>query len=218
MDDLELQRLKAVVDAVPAVLALLFAKDYGADGRVIELSDALDILEGRNISNEHPEYDDGPWAATGNWYPPGPSVSDRDEMKEPIRIAPLKQGFVVQGKDALGYEDDGVALTDRVDAAEWLLEWLGFDDEIVESVRDILAGLWDCDELVEMAVSWNDPEQRKPLEYERALDVAGAAWAYTESGDERDFIELVEAVKKWRGLDGEDLRVRDARISPLDIR
>lgn len=236
MDDLELQRLKAVADAVPAVLDLLFADNHRHDGRVIELSVALDILKGRNISNEHGgrEYNNGPWATVsdydpseadiaGGWHFPGPDVSmpKKAQIKLPIQIEWLEQGFLAEyGGHKLGFSNG-------VDTADWLLDWLGFGEEIVESVRDILAGLWDADELVDKIESWEvhygrlgtvqdrQADHHRRLckmeeDYAKALGVARAAQAYVEVGGHtrprgygwEQYDKLIEAVKKWQGIEG----------------
>lgn len=198
----------------------------------LELDKAILGEDKGNMSNEAIEYRDGPWASTGSdscvdtaggWHFPGPDVSGKGEPKEAIRIVPLKQGFVVQTEDALGYEDDGVAFTDRMDAAEWLLGWLGFEDEIVESVRDILAGLRDADELVDrdqklvraFNKAWNElmdmvagREDYRPSDIDRQklLDIARAAQAYVKPDlaqsepiyEAPEYRRLWWAVKKWR--------------------
>lgn len=99
---------------------------------------------------------------TGHPDYPGPEVTGTDEVNEPnIFIERCGQGFLVYvGQDKL-------AFTDGLDAAEWVLGWLGFEHEIVESVSDILAGLWDADELVDR-------------DGVRLLDIAQAALAYVE--------------------------------------
>lgn len=184
MGDLELQRLKAVAEAVPAVLELLFALDYDHDGRVIGLSNAFDILKGRNISSEAIEYEecqDSPWA-TGKsasyidddgywgWHFLGPDV--KFKVSPPIVIKPLQQGgFVV---------DDQRGFTDALDMAEWLLGWLGFDKN---EYHLMLIG-----------------EDTARGNHKRVLDVVEAACTYVERwGSVADYNKLAEAVRKWRG-------------------
>lgn len=194
------------------------------------------------------------WWLTGTWG----EVRGKDEAKQPIQIEPLGQGFLVM-LDIWGVlRPPKLAFTDRVDVAGWLLEWLGFEEEIVEGVLDILEGLWDADELynilsdcvaevdydelVARAVSWNDPEQRKPLEYERALDVASAAWVYIEQvqagrgkmkgkgidyplywddkeqgGRSDAYDKLVETVKKWRGVGDEGLMDGEDHVESSEV-
>lgn len=189
----------------------------------------------------------------GPWHFLGPDI--KDEVKEAIRIEPLKQGFLVKCRCVAER-----AFTDRVDAAEWLLGWLGFNAARVIGVRDVLAGLWDfvepdsdnewdADELYNIlsdcvaGVDYDELGDRDAHsqyahcmdwptkwweevkdDHERALGVARAAQAYVEHVESNAwdplpsiYNRLAEAVKKWRGIDSEDPRVRDARISPLDV-
>lgn len=138
------------------------------------------------------DYNDGPWASTGSdwrtdvagyWHFPGPDVSGKDEADYPIIIERLDQGFLIEYAHDL---EVSLAFTDRVDATEWLLGWLGFEDGIVESVREILAGLWDADELTNREeASWQV--------------VVEAARAYTEDdSSEAGYDRLARALKNWQ--------------------
>lgn len=143
-------------------------------------------------------YDPSELDIAGGWDFPGSDVSAGAGPKPPIRIQPLKQGFVVE-PDFFDCEGDELAFTDAVDAAEWLLAWLGFDDyQMVESIVDILKGLSVCI----VSAAHQDNHERRHRSYERAIGVAEAAQGYIETGFERDFIKLEEAVKKWRGIEG----------------
>lgn len=139
----------------------------------------------------------------GKWYFPDSDVW-LDEVKPSIQVEALEQGFLIRWR---GVE---LAFTDRVDAAEWLLGWLGFEDEIVESVRDILEGLWDADELYDIL-----SDCVAGLDYDEVEDgdctvahIALAAWAFIEEvedggfGEDGQYQKLVKAVKKWRGIEG----------------
>lgn len=242
MDDLELQRLKAVADAAQAVRKAASVIGYHAGdsdytvrmdmpARAWEaLADALNVLDkGREIPEM--EYDNGPWATVsashGNivgYHFPGPDVSLRSsdsapdttavpgkaersgyldgvlEANEAIRITRLRQGFVVALQGVFtGDAEDDLAFTDAIDLTEWLLGWLGFDEEIVESVRDILAGLWDADELVDREARLDARGLERLYEMQ---EVAEAAQAYVERGFVEAYDKLAEAVKKWRGIEG----------------
>lgn len=104
-----------------------------------------------NLANEHvgQEYRDGPWASTtsdplpdndDDWHFPEPDVSSADEVSDPdIFIERCGQGFLVYvGQDKL-------AFSDAFDIAEWLLGWLGLDNEKVISIGNIPGGLLDPD-------------------------------------------------------------------------
>lgn len=148
------------------------------------------------------EYEDGPWA-TEDWHFPAPDV--RAEAKGYIQVEACEQGFLVT------WDTETLAFTDRVDVAEWLLGWLGFEDETVESVRDVLAGLWDADELVDRGahsqyahcMDWPTKWWEKVRDSKGALGVARAAQAFIErnGGGADGYNRLVKAVRKWRGID-----------------
>lgn len=105
-----------------------------------------------------------------------------------IQVEACERGFLIV------WDSDTLAFTDRVDAADWLLGWLGFDDEIVKSVLDIL---WDAGELVDRDELWPDLKQLDMM-----LDIVKAAQAYVEAPlfpGVHD--KLRETVKKWRDAD-----------------
>jgi len=257
MDDLELQRLEDVAIAAQAMCeAADVTAAYGAEGDrsdyIVEmdvsaqaweaLADALNVLDKEKEvpKTEYTEYDDGPWATggsdsnvdvAGHWQFPRPDVSSKVEVKTPIMIVPLKDGYVVEDGE---FKVARVALTNAEDLAEWLLGWLGFkeSDYYLMPAREGLAEeLADSVEAkieayaAEMENKWpnidaqladyykrldgikrrwaNHDERLYEIEqdHEKALGVARAAQTYVETGDERDFIKLVEAVKKWRGIE-----------------
>lgn len=207
MDDLGLQRLEAVADAAQAV------SDWSGKAKpwlhaypdppplwlMGALRRALDAAgKGREIPEM--EYDNGPWASTesdscvdvaGHWHFPDPDVSDEAEVKEPIHIVPLKQGYVVTD-DALAE----MAFTDAVDLAEWLLEWMGLED--------YQRGL--TEEWFKRERAWRSHEHKKVLAVARAAQAYVEAWGrvgLTTGGPQYD--RLAEAVEKWREIGDEEV-------------
>jgi len=143
------------------------------------------------------ECEDDPWTI-GDWHFLNTTAVRLDEVNPSIQVEACERGFLVV------WDGDTLAFTDRVEAAEWLLGWLGFDDEIVESVLDILEGQWDPDELYDIlsdCVAGVDYDELEDTGCQGVLDVAEAAQAYVEAeGGVEVWAELCEAVKKWRGI------------------
>lgn len=200
--------------------------------REIEYEESQDSPWATGASMSHIDwvcpYEDGPWATDGwrinarwNWnrYPHNEVVAPprEAEREQPIRIEPLKQGFLVKCRCVAER-----AFTDRVDAAEWLLGWLGFGEEIVEGVLDALDGPWDADELYNIlsdcvaGVDYDELEDRDCA----VAHVALAAWAYIEAqgldAQEKQYQKLVEAVKKWR-IDDPELKRPPMPSRALDV-
>lgn len=222
MGDLELQRLKAVADAARAMrMAASITSYYGIEadhsdsGYIVNISvlawkalvDALNVLDkGREIPEQG--YDDGPWASTGSdscvdvtghWCFPGPDV--KFKVSPPIVVKPLQQGgFVV---------DDQRGFTDALDMAEWLLGWLGVDDEpvgsadaTIETYADEMERLWPM--INEQLTDYH----KRARAFRGVLDVAEAARVYVEHSEGDDIFEdnsdryreLIEAMNKWRPM------------------
>lgn len=229
---LELQRLEAIADAAQAVRKVASITGYhGTEADRFDytiemdmsaqaweaLADALNVLDkGREVPEM--ECGDSPWATGPSnscpdypyYHPPdgfydfpSPDVSAKVEPKEPIRIVPLKQGFVVAGDEFEGLCEDDLAFTDAVDLAEWLLEWLGLEHE-----PEALSSEW-----------WERDRAWRSHEHKRALDVVEAADTFiARSGSVTEYHKLVEAVKKWRivneadGANYDELVNRAARL------
>lgn len=146
---------------------------------------------------------------------PSPDVSAKVEPKETIRIVPLGEGYLVQYGDDLA---DQKGFTDRAGVAEWLLEWLRFDeDDYCLAAFDLPCYEYDPWCMTEQEQAdyyarvhgigrWADrQEELYNMEYDHdmVLGVVRAADAFVAgSSSVAKYLKLVEAVKKWRGIEG----------------
>lgn len=137
----------AEYDAICVIVeaARAYTEVRGLDAQRNAYLKLVEALGKGKLGNEQ-EYDDGPWASTesdscvdvaGYWHFPGPDMSGEAEVKAPIVIVPLKEGYVVENGE---FKVGEAAFTNAVDLADWLLEWLGFEAEAKERVWGILSG------------------------------------------------------------------------------